>query len=176
MISKSERSELRSVVKQQFKVLRAEIKQREAELRAEANEALVQENGAADEQWNSIAFLAGEAVKEANRKVNDALREHGIAHKDPSMEYSLVQLDYRFSGLRRKTDQGEAKSRIELDVKERVRRAELAIERQEAGLLRTLAVGALESEDAHNFLKAIPTAAELVPATRLQELLSSNES
>lgn len=174
MISKTERSELRSVVKQQFKVLRAEIKQREAELRAEAFEALQRETGAGDKQWEAVAHIAGEAVKEANRKVNDALREYGIGHQDPSSDYSLVQFDYRFSGLRKRTDQSEAERRIDLDVKERVRRAELAIERQEADLLRSLAVDALESEEARAFLRAIPSVAELVPSTRLNELIEGS--
>ena len=155
-------------------MLRAEIKQREAELRSEANEELIRKNGEVDRQWEGIAHIAGEAVKEANRKVNDALREYGLAHQDPSMEYSLVQLDYRFSGLQRKTDHAAAKARIDLDVKERVRRAELAIERQEADLLRTLAVEALESEEARAFLKTIPSVAELVPSTRLNELVEGS--
>jgi hypothetical protein len=174
MISKTERSELRSVVKQQFKVLRAEIKQREAELRAEANEQLVQDSGAQDKQWEAVKHIAEEAIREANRKINDGLREYGMEHKDPSLEYNVVSLSWQFESLQRKTNQGEAKTRIDLNIKERVRRAELAVERQEADLLRTLAVEALESEEARAFLKMIPSVAELVPSTRLNELIEGS--
>jgi hypothetical protein len=174
MISKTERSELRSVVKQQFKVLRAEIKQREAELRAEANEQMVQQTDEQDAQWEAVKHVAEEAVREANRKVNDGLREHGMEHADPRLEYNIVSLNWQFESLKKKTNQGEAKTRIDLNIKERVRRAELAIERQEADLLRTLAVEALESEEARAFLKTIPSVAELVPSTRLNELIEGS--
>jgi hypothetical protein len=48
------------------------------------------------------------------------------------------------------------------------------VERQEADLLRTLAVEALESEEARAFLKMIPSVAELVPSTRLNELIEGS--
>jgi hypothetical protein len=102
------------------------------------------------------------------------LREYGMEHKDPSLEYNVVSLSWQFESLQRKTNQGEAKTRIDLNIKERVRRAELAVERQEADLLRTLAVEALESEEARAFLKMIPSVAELVPSTRLNELIEGS--
>lgn len=40
-------------------------------------------------------------------------------------------------------------------------------------MLRTLAVGAIESEEARAFLAAIPSVSELVPAARLAELEAS---
>lgn len=45
--------------------------------------------------------------------------------------------------------------------------------RQEADLLRSLAVDALESDEARSFLGRIPTVGELVPSVRLAELASA---
>lgn len=55
MIPPGERRELRSVVRQQFKVLRAEVKQRELELKAEAERRLVERYRDEDKQID--AFL-----------------------------------------------------------------------------------------------------------------------
>ena len=51
-----------------------------------------------------------------------------------------------------------------------VRAAVVTLDRQEADLLRRLAEGALESEEARAFLGTIPTVASLVPGTRMLEL------
>jgi len=55
-------------------------------------------------------------------------------------------------------------------VKQQVVAAALALDRQEADLLRALAMEGLESEAARAFLARIPTVAELVPAARLREI------
>ncbi len=121
-ITKGERTELRSVVKQQFKVLRAEVIQRQAELLTGVEDEIGEKYSEDDKVWADVQHRIQEAVLTANREVNNAL-------------YVLLQLD-----------------------------------RQEADLLRSLSVGALESEEAHRFLAAIPTVSELVPAARLAEL------
>lgn len=41
---------------------------------------------------------------------------------------------------------------------------------EEADLLRSLAVGVVESDEARQFLTDIPTVAQLVPSTRLLEI------
>ena len=111
MITKAERTELRSIVRGQFKVLRAEFVQRQAELLAELEQRIADRYGESDAGRAKVAWRLREIVEEA-----------------------------------------------------------IALDRQEADLLRTLAVGALESEEARAFLAAIPTVGQLVPAARLAEL------
>jgi hypothetical protein len=48
--------------------------------------------------------------------------------------------------------------------------AKLRLNRQEADLLRDISLGALESDEARQFLTGIPAAAELVPLARMAEL------
>ena len=164
MITKTERNELKAVVRQQMKVLRAEVEQRKAELLADVDEQIVARFSEDDQKWADAAHLAHEAVMEANRKVNDAYRElTGDRHVERMyVQATVPQKPARERIVLRKA----AESRIE----EQVAGALLKLQRQEADLIRTLAVGALESEEARAFLDSIPTVSELVPAARLAEL------
>lgn len=164
MITKTERAELRSLVRQQMKVLRSEVLLRAKELTADVDLQLEQRYADDDKAWADATFLAEEAVREANRRVNDAFRElTGAAH----LEYAYVDWRQpnkpnRERAMLRQT----ATSRIQAQVTA----ALVRIDRQEADLLRDLSVGALESAEAHAFLAAIPAVSELVPAARLAEL------
>lgn len=166
-ITKTERAELKSIVRQQMKVLRAEVEQRASELLADVDEQIAEKFAGDDKRWADAAHLAQEAVLEANRKVNDAYRELMGEHHVERM-YVGAQLPQKPARERIVLRQA-AQSRIH----ERVQGALLQLQRQEADLLKTLAVGALESEEAQAFLSQIPTVSELVPAARLAELEAS---
>lgn len=167
MITKGERTELRSLVRSQFKVLRAEVEQRKAEMIADLHAQLNDRYAVWDKQWSDAMFLAQEATLEANRKVNDLLREMIDQPDGGRSEWLLVHF-----AAPRKPDRNRAElyrlglSRIDADV----RAAQLRLDRDEADLLRTLAIGALETAEAHSFLAGIPTVGELVSAARLAEL------
>jgi hypothetical protein len=57
-----------------------------------------------------------------------------------------------------------------------VQQALLALDRQEADLLRNLALDALETDAARGFLDRIPTVADLVPSRRLREIEAQFDS
>ena len=106
---------------------------------------------------------------EANRRINDALYTKGYQVKGGSERIwisapRLEQPTKDKHQLRRVAD-----SKIAAQVKA----ALLKLDRDEADMLRTLAVGAIESEEARAFLAAIPTVGELVPAARLAEIEAS---
>lgn len=175
MITKAERAELRSLIRQRFKVLRADVEQRQYELIAELEERITERFAADDKAWADVAFVIGEAAREANRKANDAIREHVGRDGWPDERRVVVgasditqiraaatnKPQQEKSQLRR---QGTA--RIEATVKS----AQLSLDRQEADLLTRLVTGALESEEARAFLGEIPTVSALVPADRLLAL------
>lgn len=170
MITKAERTELRSIVRQQFKVLRAEVEQRGAELVADLHEEIGARYTEEDDAWGLAAHKAHEAVLEANRAVNDAYRELlGDAHVERM--YVGAQLPAQPVRHRTVLKQAGAK-RVEAQVKA----ALLGLDRQEADLLRTLAVGSIESDEARKFLEAIPAVSELVPVARLAELEAALEA
>ena len=165
-ISKGERTELRSVTRQQFKVLRAEVRQRETELNAQVEEEIAGRFAAEDQTWHALQHGVHEAVLEANRRINDALVEHGYETRGPTERLWLTKPRMAQPQEKRHELRHLAQSRI----REQVMKALLQLDRQEADLLRQLSVGALESAEAHTFLDAIPTVGELVPSARLAEL------
>lgn len=169
MITKTERTELRSIVRQQFKVLRAEVEQRKTELLADVEEQVTERFTDEDKAWADASHLAHEAVMEANRKVNDAYRELTGNH----VEHMYVQARIPHQPMRHRAALKQVAAK-RLDAQ--VSGALLRLQRQEADLLRTLAVGAIESEEARKFLESIPTVGELVPAARLEELATDADT
>lgn len=166
MITKSERSELRAIVRQQFRVLRAELDQREVEMIADVEDQIAERYKVEDQSWSAFQHQIHEIVLACNRQINDALYEHGYEQKGSYERIwvgtpNMIQPQGNRPDLRRHTH-----ARIHAQV----RSARLDLDRREADLLRTLSVGALESEEAREFLQSIPSVGELVPTARLAEL------
>jgi type II secretory pathway predicted ATPase ExeA len=167
VITKAERAELRSVVRQQFKVLRDEVDQREAELVADIERQIADDWSERDEQVDVVKEEAQRLADEANR----ALREFVKAHPERG---DLSVYGFTPPEVRHRQEAAQQRHRLRAaavaDLKARVGAAHVKLGRQEADLLRTLAVGALESDEARAFLSEIPSVAELVPASRLREI------
>lgn len=171
MITKSERAELRSLIRQRFKVLRADVEARRAELEAELEERIAAKYAADDKAWNDAVFLIQEAAREANRKANDVLRGLNLEGLDlERQEYEVVAA--RPMSQPRK-ERRELKQRGTTRIAAQVRQAHLQLDRQEADLLTRLVADALESDAARAFLGEIPTVSALVPADRLLQLEAS---
>ncbi len=167
-MTQAERRELRSVVRSQFKVLRAEVEQRRKELGAQAAEQVRQRYAAADKQVDDLNWKIEHIVDQANKDIRDAVK--------------AVQGDsgggmWQWSGPVRapkvgheREDRYALNSALGTGIDAQAKAALLTLERQESDLLRQLALGALESDEARAFLASIPSVGELVPASRLQEI------
>lgn len=166
MITKGERTELRTVTRHQFRVLRQEVTVRQAELLAEIETEIAARFAEDDTTWAACQHAIHEAVMAANRGINDALREHGYEARGRTERMWLTEPSMTKPSGERGALRQHAQARINAQVKD----ALLRLDRQEADLLRTLAIGALESDEARAFLSAIPTVGELVPGSRLAEL------
>ncbi len=170
MITKAERTELRSVVKGQFRVLRTEVDQREAELIADIEKQIAEQWAERDQQLAAITEKAHELAVEANK----ALRE--FVKGNPDRE-ALMVIGFTAPEPRHRVEDAQARNLLRhaaiADLKARVGGAMVKLGRQEADLLRQLAVGALETDEARAFLSEIPSVSELVPASRLRELEAS---
>jgi hypothetical protein len=172
LIPPGERRELRAVVRQQIKVLRAEVKQRKLELIAEGERRLVDKYSDEDQKTNDLYH----ELRELTRKANDDLAALMLKYED----------DPAFSGGRWKGGYGtqfdvpriarQTNDRKQLHdaflagIESQVQSAQLSLDRQEADLLRSLAMESLETEQAREFLARIPSVAELVPSRRLAEI------
>lgn len=170
-INKGERTELKSIVRSQFKVLRAELDQREIEMRAEVEDQIAAKNVAADEKWEVLQHEIHEAVLACNRAVNDAIYKHGYEAKGPTERVWISEP--KMSAPNGMAHEQQVRQNAVMRIRAQVNDARLRLDRQEADLLKTLAVGALESDEAQSFLGQIPTIGQLVPSARLAELEAS---
>jgi hypothetical protein len=166
-ITKGERAELRSLIRQRFKVLRADVEQRRAELLAELESRISARFADQDKAWADAMYLIGEAAGEANRKANDIMRGLNIDGYPVDRDHAIVtKREISQPKQERYTLRHQGVTRIDAQVKG----AQLQLDRQEADLLTRLVAGALESDEARAFLGEIPTVSALVPADRLLEL------
>lgn len=164
-MNKTERDELRRVVKARFKLLRSDVEQRKAELQLELEAAVVARFEADDKRWDDTLYLVQEAAREANRKANDLYREFfgpdewGAKTDQEVIGARMVAKPTHERGMLLKRGYAEIEAKVKAALYE--------LERREVEVLEKLAVTALESMDAKAFMDRIPTVSELVPASRL---------
>lgn len=169
MMTKTERSELSRIVRQQFKVLRGEVDQREVEMKVDVERQIEEQFASGDQQWSVIMHEVHEAVQACNRAINDVFYKYELQTKGTT-ERSWINTPNVQQPVKEKTD---LRRTAYVQITEQVKAAKLNLDRREADLLRDLSIGAMESEEARQFLSNIPTVGELVPATRLAELAAS---
>lgn len=163
-----ERRDLRTVVRQRMKVLRADVAQRRMELLADAERRLVERYRQQDKQIEDLNFAIAEAVEKASREVTDLI----IAARGDADGVS-IRRPVRLTAPRVNThieDRSQLHRAMTSGIEAQVKTALLSLDRQEADLLQTLALNSLETAAAREFLAAIPSVAELVPAARLREI------
>lgn len=168
-MTKSEREELRRLLRSRFKVLRADVAARQAELEVELSAQIQAEFAASDKAYDDASYQLRMAVDEANRKANDIGRElygpdeWGVKNDRVLIQSFALPRPGKAERFHR-TNQGRT------DIERRVKAALLELDRQENELLTDLATSALESTEAREFFNRIPSATELVPAYRLREI------
>lgn len=169
-ITKAERGELRSIVKQQFRVLRSEVDQREAEMGAEVEERLTSRYVDSDKRRLQVEGDITAIVAEAQAKIDAIWQAQGDEIDSESRAY-MGRPELRVpTPPWRTADRAQFRRALQAEVEAITANAKAQLQRQEADLLRNLAVGAIESTEAKGFLDGIPTVAELVPSQRLAEL------
>lgn len=167
-ITPGERRELRSVVKQQIKVLRAEVEQRKLELLTEVSTRLAERYRDEDAKADEFRRKVDEIARVANDQMRDLMTEFEGLFDDGRW---MGQAYFSPPRVQRKSgDRDDLRSAMERGIGSQAKQALLDLDRQEADLLRDLAVDGLETSAARRFLGRIPTVAELVPSKRLREI------
>lgn len=164
-MTKADRHELRQVIKSQFAVLRSEVAERAGELLVELEVEIEERFRAERHRRRAVEDRVAAIFEAASREATDVLvgEDVGITVNQP-FRVRLTAIPWPDDGSQRMRMTGRA------TIDARVRQARLKLERQEADLLRSLAVDAIESDAAQRFLANIPSVGELVPAPRLAEL------
>lgn len=163
-----ERRELRTVVRQRIKVLRADVAQRRMELLAEAETRLVERYRAQDKQIEDLNFRIAEITEQASREITDLIianrgDQDGVSIRRP-VRLQVPKLNSYIE------DRAQLHRAMVAGIEAQVKKAQLDLDRREADLLQSLALSSLETQAARDFLAAIPSVAELVPAARLREI------
>jgi hypothetical protein len=167
-LTPGDRRELRSLVKKQFDVLRKDVKRREAELRSEIESELLHRYRGQDEALS-------EARQQMDRARNDyilAVQKIGqdLLSMCPELEVQTVDQYGRVGLSAQDNNRAERHRALLASIPQQVASAQTRLDQEELDLLRDLTVGALDSEQAREFLDRIPTVGQLVPKARLAEL------
>lgn len=167
-MNKSERDELRRLIRGRIKVLQADISTRRAELISELDQHLEGQYAAEMKRYDEGQFLIAEAVRAANRTANDVYREYfGKERWGEKADKQVVSAQQIEPPTREKSKERTTGVRA---IEAKVLHARTELDRREQQLLEELTIGALESQDAKDFLARIPTVGELVPSSRLNEI------
>ena len=170
LIPPGERRELRAVVRQQIKVLRAEVKQRKSELVAEAEARLMERYRDEDKKANDLMWRICQLTDDVNRQLEDLMKEYEVGEDGGNWRRGYGSAFQPPTVYRVTEDRKQLHKALLAGIDVQVEQAQLNLDRQEADLLRSLAMEALETEQARAFLGRIPTVAELVPSKRLNEI------
>lgn len=164
-ITKGEREELRRIVKQQFRVLASEVDVRRAEMEAEVDAMLAARFADRDLARRDVEDRINAICSKANEELRAAFDANGFDITGvPALEWQVPRIRWGDDGRMEKRRAAFA------EIASRIQAAKLTLQRQEADSLRTLAVDALQSEDAKAFLANIPTVGQLVPRATLLAL------
>lgn len=172
-MNKTERDELRRVIRTQLKVLRADVTAREAELKTDLEAKITAHFAASNKEWEDFKFTLRQVLDAANREGNDLARsfygnESWGLDADQTL-FGLISHVLSKPGVGQETQmRREGYARISEQVAQALQR----LNRLEADLTKELAITALESADARAFLARIPEVSELVPADRVAQIVA----
>ena len=166
-MTKTERGELERIIKGRRRVASKAIEQRKAELLADAEQRLAAKYKISDVAWADVTASAEKAVQDADSIVAQKCRELGIPEEfRPSLSIGWWSRGENMLRERRV----ELRKVAQTCIDAMARKALLAIETKALDGLTQLATGALESEDARQFLAAMPNVEALMPPIEIQSL------
>lgn len=168
-MNKTEREELRRLLRGRFKMLKADVAAREAELTQALQRDVEEQFAAMDRAYDDAMYRLQLAVTEANRVANDVGRGlFGLDSWGTKTDKAMVSCQSMPKPGQR--ERREAMMRGMAEIERRVKTALRELDRQEYELLTELATSALESSEAKSFFARLPTVSELVPSYRLGEI------
>ncbi|MGH8658505.1 MAG: hypothetical protein ACREV4_08540 [Gammaproteobacteria bacterium] len=162
-----ERSDIGKLVRLRAKVARDEVNQRAAHLLADVEEQLSAVYPDNDRRWVDITNAVNAHIAAADAEVAERCRETGI----PERFRPRISWHWRGRGESRMEDRREelrraAKARLAAVAKQ----TKVQIDRQSVNLQTRLAADGLETNEAKEFLKTLPSVEELMPPISLKEL------
>jgi preprotein translocase subunit SecA len=161
-MTKTERTELRRIIKNRYEHLYEQIAVREGMIAAQFREQLVEKSQAKiDEHTKEIKSLLDDYNKIVDR-LNEALRaasDDGLTTPYGSRydHADLTRVKFQLAGIEREVTRAVQRVREEAGL------SKLDLRSDAIALDEELAIGSLQSDDARDFLARIPTIDTLLP-------------
>jgi hypothetical protein len=163
-MTKGERDELRRIVKHRFKLLDEQVAQREAEIRQLIRDRIEAEYAdAVAEVEAELAAINCEAdvLERRGRKIAAAARRKGVVIGYGGGTAEPVEVSVASPSRAANVDARVNREMEALRRESGLARTNLSL--RELDLLERLAIGALESDEAKEFMESIPTVDGLLP-------------
>ena len=172
-ISARERATLAQVTRTHFKVLRSELDASQADLVAELDRTLSERARARSAEMRDVQEELDKVTHQANQLLREALKAYDDKFAEgvwgrPSGYYSPHV--YR----RDRDDIAAIRRAAVAGIAARIQRAKVEVSRQEAELLRDLAVDGLVADQAKDYVRALPTAQAVLGTDIVRELVASD--
>jgi hypothetical protein len=171
-MNRTERLELTKIVRQRAKLAKDDVAAREAQILADAEAALSARFREDDNAFRDLMVEARQYVADLKEKLNARCAEMGI-----SAEFRPGAELYWFA--RGENGSSERRSELRMAVRTQAaasgKKAKLEIDRQSVGIQEQLMAGGFESVEAAQFLAALPSAEDLMPAIELPAIETNKE-
>lgn len=166
-MTKAERTDLARLARAQGRLRKSGVEARQAELIAQLEEDLAAEFQPNDPRWDDVATAAQEAVKEADRIIAERCAELGVRPEfRPGLSLSWFSRGQNADSKRRAELRKVGQTRIAALGKA----AKLKIDEDVLNRETTLIAGSLTTEEARQFLAAMPTLEALMPPLTVAEI------
>ncbi|OBG69483.1 hypothetical protein [Mycobacterium sp. E3339] len=167
-MTKAERDQLVKVARLRAKQAEREAEARQATLLAEVQDQLTAEFDAHDKLWSDAVTVAEEALDKTNAQIRLQCAELGI----PAVEAPQLVMGWRSRGpsYSNRNRRAELRKLAETRLAALTKTAKVAIRDNLLDVETELIAGDLQSADARKFLASLPTAEELMPALRIEDL------
>jgi hypothetical protein len=167
-MTKGEREQLIRLARLRAKQAKTEAVQREKVLLSEVEDLMTVEFQAQDQLWAEATAIAEEAARKANEVIVARCLDLGIPAKDaPQLELGWRRRSPEFSNRERR---GELRKLAQTKLTALTSTAKTMIDGRLLETETSLITGGLESGEAREFLSAMPTAEQLMPALSLDDL------
>jgi hypothetical protein len=167
-MTKTEREQLIRLARLRARQAKQEAVQREKVLLAEVEDLMTVEFQARDELWAEATAIAEEAASKANELIVARCVDLGIHAKHaPRVELGWSRRSSSFSDPHRR---GELRKLAQTKLAALTSTAKTMIDGRLLDTETALITGGLESDEAREFLSAMPTAEQLMPPLGLDDL------
>ena len=173
-ITKSEREDLQRLVRQREKVLKSAAKQRSAELLADFENQMGQEYAFdQDEIWQQAVASVQPVIAKAQKTIAARCRELGI----PERFAPSLKLDWHSRGYDNIIDKRKAElpRMAQTQIEAIERKAVVEIETSCLDAQTQLAIAALSSDAARQFIERLPAISDLMPSLSYAEIAGEAE-